>query len=64
MGMLVRRGGIRDREDEIGRVSYTQLIPPHEVYPGKAGFPKGFDADGLAPVMSNPVWVYESPLED
>jgi hypothetical protein len=41
----------------------TQLTPPDAVHPGKGGFPSGFEDDGFSPLMSKPVWEYESPLE-
>jgi hypothetical protein len=40
----------------------SQLWPPEDVDPGKLGFPMMLFALGLAPLMLNSVFVYESPL--
>jgi hypothetical protein len=41
----------------------TQSRPPEAVQPGSGGLPSGLDGLGFSPVISKPVWEYESPLD-
>jgi len=53
---------IQLEEWEVVKEDVRTLFPFVVVYPGKAGLPIGFEVEGLAPVIENPVWEYESPL--
>tara|TARA_R110002060_G_scaffold75179_2_gene84767 strand:+ start:194 stop:355 length:162 start_codon:yes stop_codon:yes gene_type:complete len=52
---MVFREPLLGERDEEERGTY-QLFPPLVVYPGKVGLPIGFEAEGLVPLISKPVW--------